>query len=117
MRTLLALGMALALSLAASSANARGGASGVYRRDKSRLQENPLVCIPRSQRHQWHSEYPIWCLNTGSSNPELQAIKQSCGALVRAKYCGGAEIHCAPGPARVQANQQIQACIQNGSKL
>jgi hypothetical protein len=44
-----------------------------------------------------------------------QAMIRICGSMVRAKFCGGA--HCAPGPARVQAHQQIQACVQNGGKL
>jgi hypothetical protein len=46
-----------------------------------------------------------------------QAMIMMCGSVVRAKLCGSANIHCAPGPARVQANEQIQACVSNGGKL
>jgi hypothetical protein len=53
----------------------------------------------------------------GDNQHRGKDMEKICGSMVRAKFCGGAEIHCPPGPTRVQANQQIEACVHNGGTL
>jgi hypothetical protein len=55
----------------------------------------------------------------GSSAGDIKKVRAECGGLARAKFCGGAEVHCAQGsPAQKQALAAIDACVLNhGGKL
>jgi hypothetical protein len=55
----------------------------------------------------------------GSGGRDIKQVRAECAASARAKFCGGAGVHCAKGsPAQKQALADIDACmLSRGGKL
>jgi hypothetical protein len=55
----------------------------------------------------------------GSSAGDVKKVRAECGAAARAKFCGGAGVHCAKGSAgQKQALADIDACVvSHGGRL